>query len=82
MISSGIKTVLVGILLIVLYSGYWVATFAVYYITDKPVPVTVLDTVMYAFFWIGVALVAVGIVIVIVGVTIEAVTTYKVLRKR
>lgn len=82
MISSGIKTVLVGLLLIVVYSGYWVATFAVYYITDKPVPVTVLDTVMYVLFWVGVALVAVGIVIVIAGVAVEAITTYKMLRKR
>jgi len=71
--SYGIQVVLVGLLLMLVYVGYWTAVYVVNKVAGTAVPaVPLFDYALYAAFWVGAALFAVGVVMIIVGVILDA----------
>jgi hypothetical protein len=69
----GMYVILVSLLLMLMYGGYWTAIYVVNKLTGIGVPaIPWFDYALYAVFWIGVALFAVGSAMVVAGVILDA----------
>jgi hypothetical protein len=72
--AYGIAVVLISLLFMLIYGTYWAGVYVVNKVLGVAVPsMPWFDFVLYALFWIGAGLFAVGIAMVIAGVFLDAV---------
>jgi preprotein translocase subunit SecA len=65
--------ILISLLLMLVYGGYWAAVYVVNKLTGVGVPVIPwFDYALYVMFWVGVVLFAVGLAMVVAGVVLDA----------
>ena len=72
--AYGMYVILISLLLMLVYGGYWTAVYVVHRLTGVGVPaVPWFDYALYVVFWVGVVLFAVGLAMVVAGVILDAI---------
>jgi len=69
----GIYVILIGLLLMSVYSIYWITITALHKVYGITTPPSVVDVAMYVVFWTGAVLFAIGVAMVVAGVYLDAV---------